>query len=252
MNLAGQTAIVTGAARGIGLAIAKRLAGAGANVVLADVLPLDQAVASLGLPPDRCLALRTDVTSETDAEAAVKAAVDRFGRLDILVNNAAIASDLKVQPFEQLTVEEWRRMLEVNTIGVFIMCRAVSAHMRERKYGRIVNIASGTAFKGSPGLLHYIASKGAVMSMTRSLATEFGRDNVVVNAVSPGFTETEAALGTLASVSGGSREGAAQTRAIKRVATPDDVASAVLLLCTEEARFVTGQILPADGGSVMH
>ncbi|MBV8593989.1 MAG: glucose 1-dehydrogenase [Caulobacteraceae bacterium] len=250
MKLAGQTAIVTGSGRGIGFAIARKFAEEGANVVLADVIPLDEPVRQLGLPSDRVMAAPLDVTSQPDAERVVQEAIGRFGKVDILVNNAAIAQGIKVGPFEELEVEAWRRMLEVNTIGVFIMCRAISPHFRSRRYGRIVNITSGTAIKGLPGMLHYVASKGAVMSMTRSLATELGSDDITVNAVSPGFTETEAAISSL-SDRPDVRYNATQTRAIKRVAQPADVAHVVFLLSTEEARFVTGQIVPADGGSVM-
>jgi NAD(P)-dependent dehydrogenase (short-subunit alcohol dehydrogenase family) len=250
MKLEGRTAIVTGAARGIGYAVAEKFAREGANVVLLDIISLDSAVERLKLPAGRVLAMKADITSESDMKQAMDSTMEKFGAIDILVNNAAIAENIKVGPFEEHTVEEWRHMLEVNVIGMFIACRAVSPHMRKAGYGRIVNIASGTAFKGAPGMLHYVASKGAVMSMTRTLATEFAKDNVVVNAVSPGYTETEAALAGVDRIPG-ARERAVETRAIHRVAQPDDVASAVYLLSLEEARFVTGQMLPADGGSVM-
>jgi NAD(P)-dependent dehydrogenase (short-subunit alcohol dehydrogenase family) len=249
MKLSGRTAIVTGSARGIGYAIAEKFASEGANVVLLDIISLDNAVARLALPPERLLAMKADITSESDIQQAVDATIEKFGAIDILVNNAAIADNIKVAPFEEHTVAEWRHMLEVNVIGTFIVCRAVSPHMRKAGYGRIVNIASGTAFKGNPGMLHYVASKGAVISMTRTLATEFGSDNIVVNAVSPGVTETEAALGF--ELPPGTRERVHQARAIQRAALPDDVAAAVYLLSLEEARFVTGQMMPADGGSVM-
>lgn len=137
------------------------------------------------------VAVTADVTSPASVSGLIDQTMARYGRIDILVNNAAISATLKPAPFEQSTPEDWRRVFEVNVIGVFNMCKAVSPHMRAAKSGHIINVASGTAFKGPPGMLHYIASKGAIISMTRTLANEFAADNVVVNAVSPGFTLTE-------------------------------------------------------------
>src|SRR5262249_58588905 len=132
--------------------------------------------------------LEADVSSEGGVALRVQRTTGRLGGIDILVNNAAVSASLALTPFEKLTVAEWRHVLEVNTIGVFLCCRAVAPHMRASKSGRIVNITSGTAFKGAPYLLHYVTSKGAVMSMTGSLARELGSDNITVNALSPGYT----------------------------------------------------------------
>ena len=172
-------------------------------------------------------------------------------RSDILVNNAAISAELRPAPFEQSTPEEWRRIYEVNVIGVFNMCKAISSHMRAARTGRIVNISSGTAFKGTPGMLHYIASKGAIISMTRSLASEFSADGITVNAVSPGFTVTESVqaapelLKTFSDV-------AIKTRLLKRQAVATDVANVIYFLASDDSAFVTGQLIAADGGSVFH
>ena len=181
----------------------------------------------------------------------VAATVAHFGSVDILVNNAAIASELVPGPFEASTADEWRRILDVNVVGTFLMCRAVAPHMRARQWGRIVNVGSGTAFKGLPGLAHYVASKGAIIMLTRTLANELGADNVLVNVVSPGLTMTEAVMANdrITETFGPK---AIATRAIKRDAQSIDVANVIYFFTTEEAAFVTGQNLAADGGSVFH
>lgn len=250
-RLKGRTAIVTGGAYGIGFAAAERFAAEGARVVIADIKGHDAAADKLASRFRDVVAISADVTSDESVDRLVASTLEQFGTIDILVNNAAISAELQPCPFEQQSVEDWRRIYEVNVIGVFRTCRAVSPHMRARKSGRIINVASGTAFKGAPGMLHYIASKGAIISMTRSLATEFGVDNVLVNAVSPGFTLTESVLN-----SPGVHEffapQAVNNRAIKRDAVATDVANVIYLLASDDAGFITGQTLTADGGSVFH
>ena len=251
MNLQGKVALVTGAAYGIGFATAERFAQEGATIVLADIKGHEAAADRLTGLGYRAVAKTIDVTSDTSVEQGVAQIIAEFGAVDILVNNAAIWSEMHPGPFEQQASEDWARIYDVNVIGVFRMCRAVSPHMRARKWGRIINVTSGTAFKGSPGMLHYIASKGAIISMTRSLATEFGPDNVLVNAVSPGFTMTESvkAADHLTSAFGAA---ALTTRALKREAVAADVAGAIYFLASADSGFVTGQIIAADGGSVFH
>lgn len=249
-RLGGRTAIVTGAAYGIGYVAAERFAAEGANVVLADVKGHEGAAGRLAQSFPSVMPLKIDVRSDESVAAGVAAATERCGSVDIVVNNAALSAELEVGPFEMQSPEDWRRIYEVNVIGVFRMCREVSPHMRKAKWGRIINIASGTAFKGAPGLMHYIASKGAILSMTRSLATEFGPDNVLVNAVSPGLTMTESviaagnidALGPIG----------LRSRILKRDATAKDVANAIYYFASPDADFVTGQTITADGGSVFH
>ena len=232
MRLKDRVAIVTGGSTGIGFAIARRLSEEGAAVVIADIKGAAEAAAGLSGSNRQVAAVETDVASEDGVAHLVSGTMDRLGRIDILVNNAAVASSLALTPFEKLTVAEWRHVLDVNAIGTFLCCRAVAPHMRAQKSGRIVNIASGTAFKGAPFLLHYVASKGAVISMTRSLARELGNDNITVNAVSPGYTLSEGNLGNPDFL--------------------DDLVGVVAFLASDDAAFMSGQILAVDGGSVMH
>ena len=251
MRLKDRVALVTGAATGLGLAMAKKLATEGARVVIADIREPERGVAALASEGLQAMAISVDVASEESVAAATQQVVERFGRLDILVNNAAISQEIKLTPFEKISRSEFERMLSVNTIGVFLCCKAAAPIMRARKYGRIINITSGTAFKGAPFMLHYVASKGAVISMTRALAKEFGADNVLVNAVAPGYTLSEGNLANeefLAVY----RKAAIETRAIPRDAYPDDISGAVAFLASDDAGFITGQILAVDGGSVYH
>lgn len=251
MRLKDRVAIVTGGATGIGLAIVRRLSAEGASVVLADVKGAPEAAAAFADSNHPVVPVEADVSSEASVAQLVEGTISRMGRIDILVNNAAVSATLALKPFEQLTVAEWRKVLDVNTIGVFLCARAVASHMRAQKSGRIVNITSGTAFKGAPLMLHYVASKGAVMSMTRSLARELGPDNITVNAVSPGYTLSE---GNLANPDffAAHRQAAIAGRMLQRDAYPDDLVGAVAFLASDDAAFMTGQILAVDGGSVLH
>lgn len=250
-RFADRVAIVTGAETGIGKAIAEKLAAEGAAVVLADINDAEPVARELRAAGHRALAVRTDVADEQSVQALVAGTVAEFDQVDIVVNNAAIAAKIELRPFEQITVAEWRRMQDVNAMGPFLLARAVSPHMRQRQYGRIVNITSGTAFKGAPFMLDYVSSKGAVMTMTRALAREFGKDFVTVNAVSPGYTLSEGNLANekfLASY----REAAINTRSLPRDGWPADIVGAVAFLASDDAAFISGQILAVDGGSVYH
>ncbi|MEQ8346498.1 MAG: glucose 1-dehydrogenase [Sneathiellaceae bacterium] len=251
MSLHGRTAIVTGAGTGLGLECARILAQRGADIVSADILNPEAGARAAEAFGVRAIAVETDVSDKAAVDAMVARSLEAFGRVDILVNNAAISRGIRLKPFEEIEVEEFRRMIDVNTLSVLLTCQAVSAHMRARKSGRIVNITSGTAFKGAPQLAAYVASKGAVMSLTRSLAQEFGPDNVLVNAVSPGYTLTESNLENTA-LDATYRQVARDTRALRRDAHPVDVARVVAFLAGEDSGFVTGQIIAADGGSVYH
>lgn len=242
---------MTGASYGIGYAAAERFAAEGANVVISDIKGHVEAAERLReISPD-VRAISIDVRDDASVTAGVEETLRAFGSLDILVNNAAISAELHPGPFENQSVDDWRRIYEVNVIGTFRMCRAVSLHMRKAKWGRIINIASGTAFKGAPGMLHYIASKGAILSMTRSLATEFGDDNVLVNAVSPGLTITES-VAAAGHVTGYFQDQVMASRVLKREAVAADVANVIFFFASDDSGFVTGQTVTADGGSVFH
>ena len=184
MRLGGKVAIVTGAGSGIGKALATRLAKDGAAVVIADLSNHDIAAAEIAkVTGAKTLGLTVDVSAESDVERMAAETVKAFGRIDILVNNAALFSALELRPFERIDADEWRKVMEVNTLGVFLCCRACVPHMRASGGGRIINLASGAPLKGVPLFLHYIASKGAVIAMTRGLARELGKDGITVNAL---------------------------------------------------------------------
>jgi NAD(P)-dependent dehydrogenase (short-subunit alcohol dehydrogenase family) len=249
-RLKGKVAIVTGAGSGIGKALATRLAKDGAAVVVADIKNFDTAAAHIAKASGaRTLGLPVDVASEKDVERMAAETMKAFGRIDILVNNAALFSTLELRPFEKIPAEEWRKVMEVNTLGVFLCCRACAPQMRKGGYGRIINLASGAPLKGVPLFLHYIASKGAVIAMTRGLARELGADSITVNALAPGFTLSENVAGI--DVHRRMGEITKMTRAIKRDETPEDLVGAVSFLASEDAAFITGQTLVVDGGSAM-
>ena len=250
MRLSGKVAIVTGAGSGIGKALATRLAADGASVVVADVARFDLAAAEIAKATGaRTLGLQIDVSSEGDVARLATETVKAFGRIDILVNNAAVFSSIKLKPFEQIEVAEWRKVMDVNILGVALCCRACVPHMRKAGGGRIINLASGAPIKGVPLFLHYISSKGAVIAMTRGLARELGKDGITVNTLAPGFTLSENVAKDPTHVKQG--EVTRMTRAIQRDETPDDLVGTVSFLASDDAAFLTGQTLVVDGGSAM-
>jgi len=245
--LDGKVAIVTGGAQGIGRAIAGALAAEGARIVIADLKGAEGAAADF---PDG-IGLTVDVASEDDVARMATETVERCGAIDILVNNAGLYASLAMRPFEQIPVEEWRQVMDVNVLSMFLTCRAVVPRMRERGGGRIVNISSGTPFRGVPFLLHYVTSKGAIVALTRALAKELGGDDVLVNCVAPGFTMSEGVLDNPEVVEQ-LRDVSVSSRTLRRDQEPGDVVGAVVFLCTPEASFVTGQTMVIDGGQYFH
>jgi NAD(P)-dependent dehydrogenase (short-subunit alcohol dehydrogenase family) len=245
--LDGRVAIVTGGAQGIGRAIADQLAADGARVVIADLRGAEAAAAEL---PDG-VGLTVDVGSEDDVARMAQETVQRCGRIDILVNNAGLYASLAMRPFEQIPVDEWRQVMDVNVLSMFLTCRAVVPHMREQGAGRIVNISSGTPFRGVPFLLHYVTSKGAIVALTRALAKELGGDEVLVNCVAPGFTMS-AGVHQHPEVIEALRDVSVGARTLKRDQVPEDIVGAVAFLCGPGASFITGQTMVIDGGQYFH
>ncbi len=236
--LDGKVAIVTGGAQGIGKAIADGLAREGARVVVADLNP----------PPE---GIRADVSSEEDVTRVVEETVEQCGSIDILVNNAGLYASLAMRPFTEIPLEEWRQVMDVNVASMFLTCRAVVPVMRERGGGKIVNISSGTPFRGVPFLLHYVTSKGAIVALTRALAKELGKDGIHVNCVAPGFTMSDG-VKAHPEVIEKLRDVSVAARTIQRDQVPEDVVGAVVFLCTPAADFITGQTMVIDGGQFFH
>lgn len=251
LRLQGRVAIVTGAAQGIGARYAAALAAEGAALVCADVIDAEPVAAQIRAAGGRALALRADVSSAESVRQMAAASVAAFGRIDVLVNNAGLFANLAMKPFEQIEAAEWDRVMAVNVRGPFECAKAVLPQMRAQGYGKIINIASATVFKGSPMLLHYVTSKGAVVAMTRSLARELGDAGIRVNTLAPGLTASE---NTLANPAWQGAVGANNiaSRAIKREVTPEDLCGTLVYLASAESDFVTGQVIVVDGGSVMH
>jgi NAD(P)-dependent dehydrogenase (short-subunit alcohol dehydrogenase family) len=245
--LEGKVAVVTGGAQGIGHAIAAGLAAEGARVVIADLARAEDAAAAF----PGGVGLTADVSSEEDVSRLVDETLAQCGRIDILVNNAGLYASLPMRPFTDIPVEEWRRVMDVNVLSMFLCCRAVVPHMREQGGGKIVNISSGTPFRGVPFLLHYVTSKGAIVALTRALAKELGKDSIHVNCVAPGFTMTEG-VKAHPDVIEKLRDVSIASRTIQRDQVAEDVVGAVVFFCSPGADFVTGQTMVIDGGQYFH
>ena len=249
-DLSGKVAIVTGAARGIGAELAHTLAAAGAKVVVADVLDGGAVAARIGAAGGEAMFCRADVTSPQSVAALAADTIARFGTVDVLVNNAGIFADLAKKPFTAIDGAEWDAVMAVNVRGVFECAKAVAPVMIAKRRGKIVNIASGTVFKGFSGALHYVASKGAVVAMTRCLARELGPHDICVNAIAPGLTMSEAVVDN-PEWGGAAGDATVASRALKRAQVPADIVGTLLYLASDASDFVTGQTIVVDGGSVM-
>ena len=248
-RLEGRVAIVTGGGHGIGKFYARRLADEGAKVVIAEID--GKAAESVAARIPGSLALRTDVSDPASVEAMAAKTVERFGRIDVLVNNAAIFATIPMSrsPFDQIDPAEWDRMMAVNLRGTWLAVRAVIPQMRKQQYGKIINISSGTALKGSASRIHYVTSKAGILGFTKTLAMEVGKDNICVNCIAPGSTLSEEnADEALVKY----RQAAASTRALHRMQTPEDLVGAVAFFASSDSDFITGQTLVVDGGAHMH
>ena len=248
MNTEKKVAVVTGGASGIGYAFTLSLASEGYSVVIADMSGAVEAAKTLKSEGFDVLGVETDVTNVEDTKAMVDTTVNTFGGLDLLVNNAGIFTSLKLKPFDQIEPAEWMKVMEVNTLGPFLCAKAALPALRKSSAGRIVNIASTSQLKGAPFMLHYTSSKGAVVSFTRSLARELGKENITVNAIAPGFTLSDGVLAT------GMEEAMGDvvrktSRSIPRDQVPSDLTGALLFLASDGAEFITGQTVAVDGGS---
>jgi NAD(P)-dependent dehydrogenase (short-subunit alcohol dehydrogenase family) len=250
-RLTGKVAIVTGAAQGIGATYARALAAEGAAVSVSDIADPASTVEAIEAAGGRALGAIADVTRPDSIGAAVADAVAAFGRIDILITNAALFGNISLKSFLKIETEEWDMLMAVNVRGVFETVKAVVPHMKRQKYGKIVNIASGTVFKGAPMMLHYVASKGAVVAMTRAMARELGDDGIRVNCLAPGLIMTDNVRANADWVGPVVTNNIA-SRALKREAVPDDLIGAMLFLTTPDSDFMTGQTVVVDGGSVMH
>lgn len=250
-KLSGRVAIVTGAGKGIGAFYARHLAQAGARICLADIENCDAVAQEIVSAGGEAIVQKTDVTDAEAVAVLAKCTADHFGSIDILVNNAAIFATLALQPLEQISSREFERVLSVNVRGCFECIKAASPYMRKQKRGKIINIASGTVFKGSPFMVHYVASKGAVIALTRSAAREMGSDGIQVNCIAPGLTLSEGVKNNDA-YSGEVSANNVASRAIRRDAVPEDLLGTLLFLASQDSDFITGQTIVVDGGSVMH
>ncbi len=251
MRLKDKVTIITGAGQGIGAAFARRLAAEGAKIVIADLNKVGaQAVASsLTSKGYDAMALKTDVSDEENTRAMARDVLERYGRIDVLINNAAIFSTIKTKPVEDITVEEWDHLMGVNLRGVFLCSKAVIPHMKSQKKGKIINISSATVFMGKPYYIHYVTSKAGVIGFTRALARELGEFNINVNCITPGYTKTEIPRGT---TSGEQLTAIINHQCIKRIGDPQDLAGVMIFLASDESDFMSGQTLNVDGGDNLH
>lgn len=250
MRLKGRVAIVTGGAKGLGRAFALKLAEEGARVMVVtrkDMANLEKTVQQIKDLGGEAALFQADVARETDMLNMAEATNKAFGRIDILINNAAIYDGIKRKPFYEIDPDEWDLVMMVNVKGAFLAARAVFPYMKAQGYGKIVNLSSEVFYTGSNGFAHYVASKGGIIGLTRALAVELGPHNICINCVAPGFTDTEASRG-LADVT---KYDTSKTP-LRRLERPEDLTGAALFLASPESDFITGQTLLVDGGRAMH
>ena len=254
MRLKGKIAIITGAARGIGAAFAVGFGKEGAKIVIGDILDGNETIDAVKKTGSEAIFMKTDVSKQDQCDALAKAAMDRFGAIDILINNAGMFANIILRPFSEITTAEWMRVMEVNTAGPFHCTKAVFPYMKG-KGGKIINLSSASIFEGVPGMPHYVASKGAIMAFTRSIARELGPYNINVNSIAPGFTHSPGGdefdknkalpIGLLDEIQ-------LPLRCLKRAAYPEDLVGTALFLASADSNFIPGQLIVHDGGMSFH
>ena len=251
-RLAGRVVIVTGGAKGIGRHYAGALAREGARVVVADVADGSEVVAAIAAEhgTESVLGAVVDVSDEASVRALVARTVERFGQIDVLVNNAALFAPLRQTACTDIDAALWDRVMAVNLRGPFLMVKHVVPHMIVRGYGKIINIGSGTAYRGIPRMLHYVTSKGGIMAFTRALSRELGEHGIRVNTLSPGLIMSDSLVAENPEHVEAARRSVLQIRALRRDAYPEDLLGALVFLASGESDFITGQTLAVDGGSV--
>jgi len=250
-DLRGKAVIITGGGKGIGKIYAQEFARAGAYVLAADIdgdgaLAVAKSICDEGY---KAVGVKTDISDPQSVELMAKTCIDHFGTIDVLINNASLMSVLPRRDWMEIPVDEWDRVMAVNLRGMFLCCHAVVPMMKEKKYGKIVNIASSRIWDGTPLRLHYTTSKAGVVGFTRAIARELGPYNITVNAVSPGNTQSETQV---ASSSGNYLATRVEGRSIPRPQVPEDLVGAVVFLSTQVSDFMTGQTINVDGGKAMH
>lgn len=247
ITIQGKSIIVTGGAGEMGSAIARRLVGEGANVLIADVADGASLAAELSAKgPGKAIYQRTDVTLEAETQAMAATAIKEFGAIDALVNNAGLFTAL---PWDQLTLAEWKRRFEVNVEGIFLATKAVEPQMSKQHAGKIINIGSDTVWMGTPGFAHYVASKGAVLGFTRAIATELGPRGITSVYVSPTLLDTP---GTRKSFMQGHFDFVLSHTPIGKFETPEDVTGVIVFLCSDDAAWINGSAINIGGGISMH
>jgi len=250
-QLQGRHVLVTGGAQGIGAAIARKLAMEGAHVSIADVQPAERTVEEIAALGGSASANYCDIASPDSVGTVMSSAIADHGPIHGLVNNAAMFSSLRPRPFPEIDADEFDRVLQVNVRGTFEMIKAVVPSMRERGYGKIVNVGSSSVLKGSALLAHYVASKGAVHALTRALSRELGPDGIRINCLAPGLTLSDG-VRDAGNLSQERISADAATRSLAREQTPDDLAGAATFLLAGESDFMTGQLVVVDGGSMLN
>ena len=250
-DLTDRVVVVTGGGKGIGKVYAKELAQVGAKVVTADIdgEAAEAVAAEINAAGGQALGMRVDVADEASTQEMAQATLKRFGTIDVLINNASLMSVLQRRSWMEIPVDEWDRVMAVNLRGIFLCCKAVFPTMREKKYGKIVNISSSRFWEGAPNRLHYTTSKAGVIGLTRALSKEVGEHGVTVNAITPGYTLSETQQATS---SGNYLAVHSQGRAMGREQYPEDLVGAVMFLSSAASDYMTGQTVNVDGGKSMH